>query len=133
MPVITSEAPSGAGPATRAVYASYHRELEERRRWVVAERLILAVVAITGLLVLAAGPLGLSEAVAPLVVISPFGILGGWLVWRDQILTLLGRPAEPRFPTQMLEIALRADGAARPSRPFDSFPADSPAVRAENH
>ena len=64
--------------------------------------------------------------------VSPFGLLGGWLLWRDQILTLLGRPGKPRFPTQMLEIALRADEAARAPHPFGTLPAAVQTSRTEN-
>ncbi|MEP7763966.1 hypothetical protein [Sanguibacter sp. 25GB23B1] len=44
--MITSQPPSGAGPATRAVYEAYHRDVGARRRRVVAERSIVTAVAV---------------------------------------------------------------------------------------
>lgn len=133
MAVITAETPSGAGPATRAVYETYRRDLGAHRRWRIVDRsvtVVLAAAVVLGLASIAVAALGLD---LPLVVsVCPIGLLVAWLLWRQEILTLLGRRAEPVFPTQMLEIALGADEAARNPRPFGSLPVSMRTYRPEH-
>ena len=129
----STDAPTGAGPATRAVYDTYRRDLAAHRRWTIADRTVTTVLAGSTFLGLANVLFTLAGVSLPAVAsMSPIGLLVAWVLWRKEILTLLGRPGEPRFPTQMLAIALDADEAARNPRPFGSAPPSMRTFRPEH-
>ena len=129
---MTPDTPAGAGPATRAVYETYHRDLAAHRRWTIADRSV--TVALVGGTLLGLASILFTAAgitLPPVASVSPIGLLVAWLLWREEILTVLGRPGEPRFPSQMLAIALEADDAARNPRPFGSVPPSMRTFRPE--
>lgn len=113
------------GPAARAVMERHDAAVKRYRRWTIATR------GVTGLLVLAA----ILPFVAMLVIVNgldippavnfvPAGLLVPWLIWNDEILSLLGRPGYPHFPAEMLRIAQDDDQRAAHPQPFGSVPPD---------
>ncbi|MBI9115337.1 hypothetical protein [Sanguibacter suaedae] len=130
---MTPAEPHSAGRAVRAVFAEHARAVAVARRWTIAVRTVT-------LLLLAATLLGLvgslrlvqGASVPWPMTVSPLALLVGWLLWKDEICTLLGRPAEPRFPHGMLRIAVDADTAEANPRPFGSVPASMRTYRPES-
>lgn len=129
----STDAPTDAGPAVRSVYETYRRDLAAHRRWTIADRTVTVVLVGSTLLGLSSILFALAGVtVPPVASVSPIGLLVAWLLWRREILTLLGRPGEPRFPHQMLAIAIDADEAALTPRPFGSAPPSMRAFRPDH-
>ena len=120
------------GPAARAVMRRHDAALAKYRRWKIASRIVTCVLIAAALLpvvaiLIIANGLG-SASVLNFV---PAGLLVPWLLWNDEILSLLGRPGCPQFPAEMLRIAQADDDRAANPQPFGSLPPD-PRSRPRN-
>lgn len=123
---------AGMGPAARAVLKRYEADVARYRRWKIASHVVTALLVAAFLLPLVAVFIianGLGSASALNFV--PAGLLIPWLLWNDEILSLLGRPGCPQYPTEMLRIAERDDHRAASPQPFGSMPPD-PRLRPRN-
>ena len=113
------------GPAVRAVMAQYTADVARYRRWKLATWVVTTALIVAAFLPFAV--ILLSSDVAPTVSALTFvnsGLLIAWLVWKNQILTFLGRPRRPHFPTEMRRIAEAADQRAATPQPFGAVPPD---------
>lgn len=123
---------TGMGPAARAVLAQHNAVVARYRRWTIATRVITGVLIVAAILPFVAMLIivnGLGTATALNFV--PAGLLVPWLLWKDHILTVLGRPGYPHFPSGMLAIAQESDAQAAHPQPFGSLPPD-PRLRPRN-
>lgn len=113
------------GPAARRVMERHEAAVTRYRRWTIAARaatVTLIVVALVPFVAMAFIANGLGTPTALNFV--PTGLLVPWLLWRDDVLTLLGRPGYPSFPGEMLRIAQQDDDRAANPLPFGSVPPD---------
>ena len=113
------------GPSARAVMAQHKAAVARYRRWTIGIRVVTIALIVAAVLPFAAIVLNVNGADTPSVLdLLPSGLLIPWLLWKTEILTLLGRPGYPHFPTEMLRLAETSDHRAANPQPFGSVPPD---------
>lgn len=123
---------AGMGPAARKVLAAHDAAVARYRRWTIATRVVTIALVVAALLPFVAMMIILNElGTATALNFVPAGLLVPWLFWKDNILTLLGRPGYPHFPAGLLAIAQENDHQAANPQPFGSLPPD-PRLRPRN-
>lgn len=116
---------AGMGPSARAVLARHDAAVAQYRRWTVAARVVTGALVVSAVLPFAALVVATNGFDTPMILnFIPVGLLIPWLLWNDEILTLLGRPGHPHFPGEMLRIAQDNDRRAANPQPFGSLPPD---------
>ncbi|SDC22267.1 hypothetical protein SAMN05216410_1417 [Sanguibacter gelidistatuariae] len=114
---------AGMGPAARAVITTHEAAMARYRRWTFATRAITIALIVAAVLPFVAMVVVVSGLGTPtLLNFVPVGLLVSWLLRKDEILTLLGRPGYPQFPATTLALAQDSDARAANPQPFGSLP-----------
>lgn len=116
---------AGMGPAARAVLARHDAAVATYRRWTLATRAVTVLLVVSAVLPFVAMLLVADGSGAPTALnFLPTGLLVPWVLWKSEILGVLGRPGFPHFPAEMLRIAREDDERAANPQPFGALPPD---------